>query len=43
MNLFWLEADSQDNGGDVLSPEVLAQEIVENLRDTLAQFETVAE
>jgi type I restriction enzyme M protein len=43
LDLFWLKDESLDNGDDLPPPDVLAQEIVENLRDALEQFEAVAE
>ena len=43
MDLFWLKDESLDNGDDLPAPDVLAAEIVENLRDALEQFEAVAD
>ena len=39
LDLFWLRDESLDDGEDLPPPEVIAAEIVENLRNALAQFE----
>ena len=43
LDLFWLRDESLDDGEDLPPPEVIAAEIVENLRDALAQFEALEE
>lgn len=43
LDLFWLRDESLDDGEDLPPPEILAAEIVENLRDALAQFEALEE
>ena len=43
LDLFWLRDESLEDAEDLPDPDVLAAEIVENLRDALAQFEAVAD
>ena len=43
LDLFWLRDESLDDGEDLAPPDAIAAEIVENLRDALAQFEALEE
>ena len=43
LDLFWLKDDTLEDADDLPAPDLLASEIVENLRDALAQFEAVAD
>jgi type I restriction enzyme M protein len=43
LDLFWLKDESLDDAEDLPDPDVLAADIVENLRDALSQFEAVAD
>jgi type I restriction enzyme M protein len=43
LDIVWLEDPALDEAGSLLAPEVIAQEIVENLQTALAEFEAIAE
>lgn len=42
LDIFWLRDDSLDNLADLLTPDVLQQEIIEHLEAALASFRDVA-
>jgi type I restriction enzyme M protein len=42
LDIFWLRDESLEDSGDLPHPEVLAQEIVEDLEAALAQFAEIA-
>jgi type I restriction enzyme M protein len=43
LDIFWLRDESLEDSANLPNPDVLAAEIVEDLRSTLAQFEGIAE
>ncbi|MFI6847079.1 N-6 DNA methylase [Kitasatospora sp. NPDC050467] len=43
LDLIWLKDPALDNADSLLPPEVIAQEIVEDLQAALAEFEAIAE
>ena len=43
LDLFWLRDESLEDAENLPAPDVLAADIVENLRDALAQFEAVSD
>jgi type I restriction enzyme M protein len=42
LDLFWIKDDSLEDSANLPEPEVLAQEIVEDLQDALEQFAAIA-
>ncbi len=43
LDIFWLRDESLEDSANLPNPDVLAAEIVEDLRSALAQFESIAE
>jgi type I restriction enzyme M protein len=43
LDIFWLKGKSLDDSGDLPVPEVLAQEIADDLQTALEQFTATAE
>ncbi|MEO8357497.1 MAG: SAM-dependent DNA methyltransferase, partial [Chloroflexota bacterium] len=43
LDIFWLRDESLEDSANLPNPDVLAAEIVEDLRSALAQFEGIAE
>ena len=43
LDIVWLKDPALDEAGSLLAPEVIAQEIVEDLQAALAEFEAIAE
>ena len=43
LDIFWLRDESLEDSANLPNPDVLATEIVEDLRSALAQFEGIAE
>ena len=43
LDIFWLRDESLEDSANLPNPDVLATEIVEDLRSALAQFESIAE
>jgi type I restriction enzyme M protein len=43
LDIIWLKDDSLEDAGNLPAPEVIAQEIVEELQAALAEFEAIAE
>jgi type I restriction enzyme M protein len=43
LDIFWLKDESLEDTENLPDPDVLAQEIVENLEAALMQFESIAE
>lgn len=43
LDIFWLRDESLEDSANLPSPDVLAAEIVEDLRSALVQFESIEE
>ncbi|MCR5886697.1 hypothetical protein LRS06_02680 [Hymenobacter sp. J193] len=43
LDIFWLNDETLADSASLPAPDVLAQEILENLQATLAQFSSIAE
>ena len=43
LDIFWLRDESLEDSANLPDPDVLAAEIVEDLRSALAQFESIEE
>ena len=43
LDIFWLKDESLEDSENLPEPEVLAQEIVENLQSALGQFSSIYE
>jgi type I restriction enzyme M protein len=43
LDIFWLKDDSLEDIANLPAPEIIAQEIVEELQAALAEFEAIAE
>ena len=43
LDIFWLRDESLEDSANLPSPDVLALEIVEDLKAALAQFESIEE
>ena len=42
LDIFWLKDESLEDSANLLDPDIIAQEIVEDLQAALAQFAEIA-
>ena len=43
LDIFWLKDDSQEDSANLPAPEIIAQEITDDLLAAMEQFATIAE